>query len=93
MGSPAPYLVSVDGSPSRYDSAKNPHSSGKTTIKRTDVARDFGLAHVRFLSVKKTGSGLVKSAKATSAKGKTASLTGVQLGTELTLRSESFTVK
>lgn len=92
-GSPVPYLVSVDDSPSKYASAKNPNASWTVTIKQTAMARAFGLADVRSVTVTKTGSGLVKTVKATSVKGKTASLTGSQLRTKLTLKSASFGVK
>jgi stage II sporulation protein D len=92
-GSPVPYLVSVDDSPSKYASAKNPNASWTVTIKQSDAARTFGLGDVRSLSVAKTGSGLVKTVKATSVKGKTASLTGTALRTKLGLKSSSFSVK
>ncbi|WP_166826879.1 SpoIID/LytB domain-containing protein [Brevibacterium limosum] len=92
-GSSVPYLVSVDDSPSRYASAKNPNASWSVTIKQADMARAFGLADVRSLSVSKTGSGLVKTVKATSGKGKTISRTGDQLRTKLKLKSASFNVK
>ncbi|WP_210604809.1 SpoIID/LytB domain-containing protein [Brevibacterium oceani] len=92
-GSAVPYLVSVDDSPSKYASAKNPNASWTVTIKQADMARAFGLSDVRSLSVSKTRSGLVKTVKATSMAGKTASLTGAQLRTKLTLKSPSFSVK
>ncbi|MGO1359076.1 MAG: SpoIID/LytB domain-containing protein [Brevibacterium aurantiacum] len=91
-GSAVPYLVSVDDSPSKYASAQNPNASWSVTAKQSDMARAFGLADVRSVAVAKTGSGLVKTVKATSVKGKTASLTGDQLRTKLKLKSASFSV-
>ena len=91
-GSAVPYLVSVDDSPSKYASAQNPNASWSVTAKQADMAKAFGLADVRAVAVTKTGSGLVKTAKATSVKGKTESLTGDQLRTKLKLKSASFSV-
>lgn len=92
-GSAVPYLVSVDDSPSKYATAKDPNASWTVTIKQTDMARAFGLGDVRALSVAKTGSGLVKTVKATSVAGKTASLSGAALRTKLALKSSSFSGK
>jgi stage II sporulation protein D len=92
-GSAVPYLVSVDDSPPKYASAKNPNASWEVTAKQADMARAFGLSDVRTVSVSKTGSGLVKTVKATSVSGQTATLTGTQLRTKLKLKSSSFSVK
>ena len=92
-GSEVPYLKSRDDAASKSKAAGNPNASWSVTITQSAMAKAFGLKDVKSLAVTRTGAGLVRTAKATSTKGATASLTGVQLRSKLGLKSASFSVK
>ena len=91
-GSSVPYLKSRDDSVAKSKAAGNPYASWTATLKQSTAANAFGLKDVRTIVVTRTGSGLVKTAKATSTNGQTSSLTGAQLRSKLGLRSATFTV-
>ncbi|WP_113904438.1 MULTISPECIES: SpoIID/LytB domain-containing protein [Brevibacterium] len=92
-GSSVPYLNSRDDAASKTAAAANPYASWTVSVSQSSMAKAFGLSDVARIELTRASSGLVKTAKATSTKGATATRTGVQLRSSLGLRSATFTVK
>ncbi|MGW9003969.1 SpoIID/LytB domain-containing protein [Brevibacterium casei] len=91
-GSDVPYLRSRDDAASKSKSAGNPNASWTVKPSQAAMAKAFGLPDVARVDLKRSSSGLVTSAKATSTKGKTATRTGAELRSSLKLKSASFTL-
>ncbi len=92
-GSAVPYLNSRDDAASKTAAAGNPYASWTVSVSQSSMAKAFGLSNVAMIELTRASSGLVKTAKATSTQGATATRTGAQLRSSLGLRSATFTVK
>lgn len=91
-GSSTPYLRSRDDRWSSTAAAGNPNANWTHAASQAQMAKVFGLPEVRRVTVSLASSGLARSATATSASGKTVTVTGAKLRSALGLKSSTVTI-
>lgn len=91
-GSSTPYLFSRDDQWSRTPAAGNPNANWSQSVTQAQMAKAFGLAEVRRVTVSTSASGMAKNVSATNAAGKTVTLTGAKFRSALGLKSATVSV-